>query len=221
MLLWLSQYFGQTWHILNVFQYITFRCILAALTALIFSFVLGKPVINWLNRYKVGQTVRDNGPQSHLIKTGTPTMGGTLILLAITFCILLWGNLTNSYVWLTLLVMLGFGLVGWIDDYLKLARKTSTGLRPRWKFLLQSAIALGAAIFLYCTAQYAAETQLTIPFFKYVVVKLGMFYIVFSYFVIVGTSNAVNLTDGLDGLAILPTVLIVAALGAFAYLTGR
>lgn len=221
MLFWLTQYLGQFWHIFHVFQYITMRCILAALTALIFSFIFGNPVIRWLDRYRIGQTIRDDGPQSHFKKTGTPTMGGTMILLSIAFCILLWGNLANSYLWVTLIVTLGFGTVGWIDDYLKLTRKTSVGLRSRWKYFWQSIIGLGAAIFLYFTAQYSAQTQLTIPFFKYIVIDMGWFYIIFSYFVIVGSSNAVNLTDGLDGLAILPIVLIAGALGVFAYLTGN
>jgi len=221
MLLWLTQYLEQFWYVFHVFQYITFRCILAALTALIFSFVLGPFLIKSLNRYRVGQTIRNDGPQSHLIKTGTPTMGGALILLSIACCIILWGDLSNRFLWVTLAVTLGFGLIGWVDDYLKLTRQSVTGLRPAKKYLSQSFVGLSAAIFLYFTAQYSAETQLTIPFFKYVIIKLGLFYIVFSYFVIVGASNAVNLTDGLDGLATLPAVMIAAALGVFAYLTGN
>lgn len=221
MLLWLMQHLEKVWHLFNVFQYITFRCILAALTALVISFIFGKPVIRWLTRYRVGQMVRDDGPQSHLIKAGTPTMGGSLVLLAIAISVLLWGNLSNSYLWVTFIVTMGFGVIGWVDDYLKLSGRSSKGLTARWKYSLQSLVGVSAAAFLYFTAKYGAETQLTIPFFKYIVIDLGWFYIIFAYFVIVGASNAVNLTDGLDGLAILPTVLVAAALGVFAYLTGN
>ncbi len=221
MLLWLSQHLEHAWGFLRVFQYITLRCILAALTALIVSFVFGKPLINWLNRYRVGQMVREIGPQSHLVKAGTPTMGGVLILLAIVVSVLLCGDLDNTYLWVTFIVTLGFGLIGWLDDYLKLTLKSSAGLKPKWKYLLQSIIGLGAAVFLYYSAIYPVQTQLIIPFFKYIIINLGGFYIILSYFVIVGTSNAVNLTDGLDGLAILPAVMIAGALGAFAYLTGN
>ena len=221
MLLWLTQYLERYWRVFHVFQYITFRCILAALTALIISFVLGPIVIRSLSKYGVGQTVRGEGPQSHLKKAGTPTMGGVLILISVVFAVLLWADLRSRYIWVTLLVAAGFGLIGWIDDYRKLIRRNSTGLTGRWKYFWQSIIGLGAAIFLYHTATYPTETQLILPFFKYVVIKLGIFYIVLSYFVIVGTSNAVNLTDGLDGLATLPAVLIAGALGVFAYLTGN
>jgi phospho-N-acetylmuramoyl-pentapeptide-transferase len=221
MLLWLTQYLEHFWRIFHVFQYITFRCILAALTALIISFVLGPIVIKYLSKYGIGQTVRGEGPQSHLKKAGTPTMGGVLILISVVLAVLLWADLRSRYIWITLLVAIGFGLIGWIDDYRKLICKNSVGLTPRWKYFWQSIIGLAAAIFLYYTANYATEIQLILPFFKYAAINLGIFYIVLSYFVIVGTSNAVNLTDGLDGLATLPAVFIAAALGVFAYLTGN
>jgi phospho-N-acetylmuramoyl-pentapeptide-transferase len=221
MLLWLAHYLEHYWRFFHVFQYVTMRCILAALTALIISLFLGPKVINWLTRYQIGQTVRSDGPAGHFVKAGTPTMGGVLILVAIVISVLLWSDLINKYIWITLLVVSGFGLVGWVDDYRKLIRKNSIGLRSRWKFFWQSVVGLLAAILLYSSAMYVTETQLILPFFKYVVINLGFFYIAFSYFVIVGTSNAVNLTDGLDGLAILPTVLVAAALGVFAYLTGN
>jgi phospho-N-acetylmuramoyl-pentapeptide-transferase len=178
-------------------------------------------MIQWISRYNIGQTIREEGPQSHLKKRGTPTMGGMLILLSITCGVLLWGDLTNKFTWVILLVTLGFGFIGWLDDYRKLVLKNSAGLKARWKYLLQSFVGLSAIIFLYVTAIYPAETELVMPFFKYLVVELGWFYIIFSYFVVVGSSNAVNLTDGLDGLAILPTVLVAGALGVFAYLTGN
>ena len=221
MLLWLTQYLGHFWHAFYVFQYITLRCILTALTSLIVSLFLGPLVIKWFSYFHLGQSVRNEGPESHFDKIGTPTMGGVLILLAVVFGVLLWSDLSNRYIWITLLVIVGFGFIGWIDDYRKLICKNSRGLLPRWKFFWQSVIGLCVAIFLFYTASYVTETQLILPFFKYAVINLGVFYIVLSYFVIVGTSNAVNLTDGLDGLAILPTVLVTAALGVFAYLTGN
>jgi phospho-N-acetylmuramoyl-pentapeptide-transferase len=221
MLLWLTHYFEKYWHFFRVFEYLTFRTILGTLTALLISLLVGPAMIRYLTHYQVGQSIRDDGPQSHLTKAGTPTMGGGLILIAITVSILLWGDLTNRYVWIVLFVMLGFGWVGFIDDYRKLMRKNSKGLPARWKYFWQSLIGLFAACFLYFTAHSPAETQLLIPFFKNASVNLGAFFIIFSYLVIVGSSNAVNLTDGLDGLAILPTVMVAAALGVFAYLTGN
>jgi phospho-N-acetylmuramoyl-pentapeptide-transferase len=221
MLLLLTQYLEQYWHIFHVFQYITFRCILVALTSLIVALSFGPTVIKWLSYYNIGQPIRDCGPQSHLKKKGTPTMGGVLILLSITCAVILWGDLTNKFTWVVLLVTLGFGFIGWLDDYFKLVLKNSEGLRARWKYFWQSVVGLTAVIFLYKTSSYAGETSLIMPFFKYLVIDLGWFYIIFSYFVVVGSSNAVNLTDGLDGLAILPTVLVAGALGAFAYLTGN
>lgn len=221
MLLILSQYLEQYWHIFHVFQYITLRCIFVALTSLIVALSFGPKVIRWLSHYNIGQPIRDCGPQSHLKKKGTPTMGGVLILLSIACGVLLWGDLTNKFTWVVLFVALSFGLIGWLDDYRKLVLKNSKGLPARWKYFWQSIFGLGAVIFLYLTSTYAGETALVMPFFKYVVLDLGWFYIIFSYFVVVGTSNAVNLTDGLDGLAILPTVMIAGALGVFAYLTGN
>jgi phospho-N-acetylmuramoyl-pentapeptide-transferase len=221
MLLWLFAYLQHYFHVFHVFEYITFRCILIATTSLLISLFFGPTVIRWLRKYQIGQNVRDDGPQSHLQKSGTPTMGGALILLSIAISIFLWGDLQSKYIWVILILTLGFGLIGWVDDYRKLIKKNSKGLPARWKYFWQSVLGLGTAIFLYSTSHYAAETQLVIPFFKYAVINLGWFYIIFTYFVIVGSSNAVNLTDGLDGLAILPTVLIAAALGVFAYLTGN
>lgn len=221
MLVWLSEYLAQYFHIFHVFQYLTLRAILGALTALIVALLVGPGMIRWLSQYKVGQVVRNDGPQSHLSKTGTPTMGGALLLVAIAFSILLWGDLGNRYVWLVLLVTLGFGAIGWWDDYLKLALKHSRGLSARRKYFFQSVIGLGAAFYLYYTATLPVETQLVFPFFKHLLWSLGPFFIVLAYLVIVGTSNAVNLTDGLDGLAILPAVMVAAALGVFAYATGN
>lgn len=178
-------------------------------------------MIKRLTFYQVGQTVRDDGPQTHLKKSGTPTMGGALILIAIAASILLWGDLGNIYVWIVLLVTLGFGAIGWVDDYRKLMRKNTKGLPARWKFFWQTAIGLATAILLFSIAKLPVETRLIVPFFKNVFVPLGILYIPFVYFVIVGTSNAVNLTDGLDGLAILPTVMVAGALGIFSYATGN
>lgn len=221
MLFWLTDYLTHFYHGFHVFQYLTLRAILATLTALTFALLVGPAMIRRLSKYHVGQTIRDDGPQSHFGKAGTPTMGGILILFAVILATLLWANLQNRYVWVVLLVTLGFGAIGWVDDYRKLVLKNSKGLLPRWKYFWQSAIGLAAALFLYFTAQLPAETQLVVPFFKEIHLPLGIFYIVLTYFVIVGSSNAVNLTDGLDGLAILPTVLVGGALGIFAYLTGH
>ena len=221
MLLWLSEYLQQYYSGFNLFGYLTMRGILGVLTALAISLLLGPFMIRKLTGKQIGQTVRDDGPQSHLSKAGTPTMGGALILVAISVSTLLWGDLDNRYVWVVLLTTLGFGMVGFIDDYRKLVYKDSRGLASRWKYFWQSVVGLIAAFYLYSTTQVAAETVLIIPFFKNVAIELGAFYIVLTYFVIVGTSNAVNLTDGLDGLAILPTVLVAGALGIFAYLTGN
>ena len=221
MLLWLTQLLMHYFHGFNVFQYLTFRGILSTITAFMISIIVGPKMINDLTRLHVGQSIRDDGPQSHLKKAGTPTMGGTLILIAMAVTVLLWSNLNNRYVWVVLLVTLATGFVGFVDDYRKIALGNSKGLAARWKFFWQSAIALTAAFFLFYTAQVPAETQLVIPFFKNVIIELGPFYIVLAYLVIVGSSNAVNLTDGLDGLAIMPTVLVGGALGVFAYVSGN
>ncbi|MET1254036.1 phospho-N-acetylmuramoyl-pentapeptide-transferase [Aliikangiella maris] len=221
MLLWLAEYLEQFHSGFNLFGYLTIRSILGALTSLLICLLLGPLMIRKLAVKQIGQTVRDDGPQSHLSKAGTPTMGGALILIGITISTLLWSNLDNRYVWVVLLTTLGFGLVGWVDDYRKLVFKDPKGLASRWKYFWQSVVGLTAAIYLYLTVQVDAETILIIPFFKNVAINLGLFYILLTYFVIVGTSNAVNLTDGLDGLAILPTVLVAGALGIIAYLAGN
>lgn len=221
MLYWLSEYLQEYLRSFAVFQYLTVRAILGVLTALGISLLLGPWFIRRLTELRIGQSVRDDGPQSHLSKSGTPTMGGALILSAIFISTLLWTDLSNRYVWVVLIVTAIFGAVGWVDDYRKVAKRDSRGLPARWKYFWQSVAGFGAAIFLYYTAQSPAETQLFIPFFKNVALDLGLFYIVFTYFVIVGTSNAVNLTDGLDGLAIMPSVMVAGALALIAYLSGH
>jgi phospho-N-acetylmuramoyl-pentapeptide-transferase len=220
MLVYLTEYLSQYYSPFNVFGYVTMRGIMGALTALAISLLMGPFMIRKLSAKQIGQTVRDDGPQSHLSKSGTPTMGGALILTAISLSALLWCRLDNHYLWVLLLTTIGFGLVGWVDDYKKLIHKDPKGLSAKWKYFWQSVIGLVAAAYLYSRAT-PVETNLIVPFFKDVAIPLGLGYILFSYFVIVGTSNAVNLTDGLDGLAILPTVLIAGALGIFAYLTGH
>lgn len=205
----------------NVFLYITLRGILSALTALAISLLLGPAFIRRLVKRQVRQPIRKLGPESHFAKAGTPTMGGALILFSIIVSTLLWADLENRYVWTVLLVTLAFGAIGWIDDYKKLVLQDSAGLAGRWKYLLQSIAGLTAAVYLYATAQSPAETELIVPFFKDVIIPMGMGYIFVTYFFIVGFSNAVNLTDGLDGLAIMPAVLLAVALGIFAYVTGH
>ncbi len=221
MLLLLADYLSQFDAGFSVFRYITLRSILAVLTALVFSFVFGPAMIRRLTYHQVGQTVRDDGPQSHLVKSGTPTMGGGLILVAVSVSTLLWADLGNRYVWAVLLTTLVFGVIGFVDDYIKLVRQDPKGLIARYKYFWQSVAGLGVALFLYSSAQSPAETQLIIPFFKDVVINLGAWYILLTYLVVVGSSNAVNLTDGLDGLAIMPTVLVAGALGVFAYSSGH
>ena len=221
MLLLLTAYLSKYFTFFTVFNYLSLRAILGVLTALFISLLIGGKVIRLLQRLQIGQAVRDDGPQSHLSKAGTPTMGGVMILFSIAISTLLWGDLTNPYVWVTLLTMIAFGAVGWVDDYRKVVEKNSRGLPAKWKYFWQSVFGLSAAIYLYSIASTPAETELLIPLFKDAAIPLGIFFVVFTYFVIVGTSNAVNLTDGLDGLAILPTVLVGGALGLFAYLTGN
>jgi phospho-N-acetylmuramoyl-pentapeptide-transferase len=221
MLMALAEYLERVHSGFNVFQYITLRTILGVLTALFISLWTGPAVIRRLARYQIGQTVRDDGPQSHLAKAGTPTMGGALILVSIVASTLLWADLSNRFIWIILATTLLFGAIGWWDDYLKIKKKDPRGLRARQKYLYQSLVAIGAALILYRTAGSPTETQLIVPLIKSVVVDLGWLYVVLAYFVIVGTSNAVNLTDGLDGLAILPTVLVAAALIIFAYVAGN
>lgn len=221
MLLELTEFLTRFHSGFGVFQYLTLRAILGVLTALTISFIVGPPLIRRLGEYRIGQTVRDDGPESHIIKTGTPTMGGALILVAIAITTLFWADLTNRFVWVVLLVTMLFGAVGWVDDYKKLVKGDPRGLRPRYKYLWQSLIAVSCALFIYYSATDPAETRLIVPVFKEVSVDLGWMYVVLAYFVIVGSSNAVNLTDGLDGLAILPTVMVAGALGIFAYVTGH
>jgi len=221
MLLWLFAWLAEFNPDFNVFGYITLRSILGALTALLISLFLGPAFIRRLVQKQVGQPIRQLGPESHFSKAGTPTMGGALILFSIVFSTLLWADLGNRYVWVVLLVTLAFGLIGWIDDYRKLVLQDSRGLPARWKYLAQSVFGLAAALYLYSTAGVPAATTLIVPFFKGIAIPLGMFYVVTTYFMVVGFSNAVNLTDGLDGLAIMPSVFLAAALGIFAYVAGN
>jgi phospho-N-acetylmuramoyl-pentapeptide-transferase len=244
MLLALANWIAADVRTFNVFSYITLRAVLATMTALIISFVVGPSMIRKLTEYKIGQAIRDDGPQSHLIKAGTPTMGGALILVSIATTTVLWADLRNRFVWVVLLVTLGFGAIGWIDDYRKVVYRNPKGLSARTKFVAQSAIGLLAAIYLAFSVSAPSTPQflnlflawlfsgfsldlppkadLIVPFFKTVSYPLGVWgFMMLSYCVIVGASNAVNLTDGLDGLAIGPTVLIALALGIFAYVTGR
>lgn len=221
MLLLLAEYLTQFHSGFGVFQYLTLRTILGILTALIISLAVGPWMIRYLKRYQLGQSVRSDGPETHLVKAGTPTMGGLLILVAVGVSTLLWGDLSNRFIWVVLIVTALFGVVGWIDDYKKIVEKNPRGLIARYKYLGQSIVGLAAAVFLYTTATTPAETELLFPFFKNVSISLGILYIPFVYFVIVGTSNAVNLTDGLDGLAIMPCVLVAGAFIIFAYVTGN
>lgn len=221
MLLWLSGYLQQFIGGFSVFQYLTFRGILGVLTALGISLLMGPWVIRKLNHLQIGQAIRDDGPESHLSKSGTPTMGGTLILFAIILSTLLWSDLSNRYVLVVIFVTLSFGLIGWVDDYRKVIEKNSKGLPAKWKYFWQSILSLTVAVFLFSGATIPAETALIIPFFKDVAIDLGFAYIILTYFMIVGFSNAVNLTDGLDGLAIMPTVMVGSALGVIAYLAGN
>ncbi|MEK6759845.1 MAG: phospho-N-acetylmuramoyl-pentapeptide-transferase [Deltaproteobacteria bacterium] len=210
----LGKYFG----IFNVFQYITFRTIYAAVTALVLSFLIGPYLIEKLRVLKFGEVVREDGPASHFSKAGTPTMGGAIILLIVLVTVLLWGNLSNPYVWVMVFVTAGMGLIGLIDDYSKVVKKKKGGMRARTKFLWQIAVALGAVLFLYNSG---FNTVVSIPFFKEWQFDLGIYYIIFAVFVIVGTSNAVNLTDGLDGLAIGPMIIAAATYLLLSYLVGH
>jgi phospho-N-acetylmuramoyl-pentapeptide-transferase len=223
MLLEIAHWLAKDLRVFNVFNYITLRAVLACLTSLAISLVMGPLVIRKLTAYKIGQSVRDDGPSTHLTKAGTPTMGGALILLAIGITTLLWGDLANRYVWIVLLVTLAFGAIGWIDDYRKVVRRNPKGLSARAKLFWQSAIGLAAAAALAWMARDTPSLSLLIvPFFKHVAYPLGVVgFVVLTYLVIVGASNAVNLTDGLDGLAIMPTVMVGSALGIFAYVAGH
>jgi len=242
-LLWLAQYFKQDIGVLRVFNFITFRAVFATLTALAIGLFAGPAVIRMLRRLKVGQAVRQYGPETHLVKSGTPTMGGVLILISIAISTLLWCDLSNRLIWPVLLVTLGYGAVGWVDDYRKVVYKNPEGMRSREKFFWQSLIGIVAALYLAFSVSapttgkvvelFVAWVQsgfnlnlppkadLIVPFVKTISYPLGVWgFITLTFCVIVGTSNAVNFTDGLDGLAIMPTVMVGTALGLFAYLTG-
>jgi phospho-N-acetylmuramoyl-pentapeptide-transferase len=243
MLLWLAQYFQQDVGPLRVFNFITFRAVFATLTAMAIGLLSGPAVIRMLTRLKVGQAVRTNGPQTHLIKSGTPTMGGVLILIAIGVSTLLWSDWSNRFIWVVLVVTLGYGAIGWVDDYRKVVYKNPDGMSSREKYFWQSLIGVAAAVYLAFSVSAPTpievwklfiawvqsgfsldlppKADLIVPFFKTISYPLGVWgFIALTYFVIVGTSNAVNLTDGLDGLAIMPTVMVGSALGLIAYLTG-
>jgi phospho-N-acetylmuramoyl-pentapeptide-transferase len=221
MLVLLAEYLIQIDPGFAVVQYITVRGIMGILTALIISLLIGPWMIRRLNYHQIGQVVRTDGPQTHFSKAGTPTMGGALILVSIVLSTLIWADLRNAYVWVTMLVTVLFGAIGWVDDYRKVFRKDPKGLPAKWKYFWQSLIGLGAALFLYYTATDPVQTAYIVPFFKDVSIEVGLLFVVVTYFVIVGSSNAVNLTDGLDGLAILPTVMVGGALGIIAYLSGH
>ena len=221
MLMWLSEQLLFIDPGFSVFQYLTLRGILAACTAMAISMLVGPMVIERLNVLQIGQTIREEGPTSHFQKAGTPTMGGVLILVAVLGSTLLWADLDSRYVWVALFATLGFGAIGWIDDYRKVVRRDTRGLPARWKYLWQSLCAFGLVLYLFDTAVLPEETTLYVPFFKDVALAMGGLFVPFSYLVIVGASNAVNLTDGLDGLAILPTVMVATGLGVIAYLAGH
>jgi len=221
LLFQLAEYLQQYYSGFNVFNYLTLRAILGVLTALMISFLVGPYMIKKLSIMKVGQTVRDDGPATHFSKAGTPTMGGTLILIAVTVATLLWADLGNKYIWVVIGVLTSFGLIGFIDDYKKLVKKDPEGLKSRYKFFWQSVFGLVVSIYLFKTAS-PVEKELIVPFFKSVAIPLGAIgFVTLSFLVVVGSSNAVNFTDGLDGLAILPTVMVAGALGIFAYVTGH
>jgi len=222
MLYWLAHLLEPKIRLLNVFSYITLRALLATMTALVVALTIGPAMIRRLSLRQIGQVVRDDGPQTHLKKAGTPTMGGALILVAILAATLLWADLANRFVWLALGVMIGCGAVGFYDDYLKLVVGNSRGLAARWKYFWQSLVGVGAAVLLYHFARGPSETSFYVPFFKNVVLPLGEGgFILLAYLMIVGMSNAVNLTDGLDGLAIMPAVMVAAGLAIFAYTSGN
>lgn len=221
MLVWLAEHLVSIFSGFNVFSYLTFRAIVSLLTALALSLWMGPRLIRYLQKHQFGQVVRAEGPESHYSKRGTPTMGGLMILAAISISVLLWAQLSNPYVWCVLFVLVGYGAIGFVDDYRKVVRKNTDGLVARWKYFWQSVIALIVAFAMYAYGKDTTATQLVVPFFKDVMPQLGVLYIVLAYFVIVGTSNAVNLTDGLDGLAIMPTVFVAAGMGLVAWATGN
>jgi phospho-N-acetylmuramoyl-pentapeptide-transferase len=222
MLLDLFQWLSTDIRAFSVFGYLTLRAVLAAMTALIITCIIGPSLIRKLTEYKIGQAVRSDGPQTHLIKRGTPTMGGALILLAVGITTLLWGDLQNRYVWIVLITTLGFGAVGWVDDWRKVVRRDPNGMSAKEKFFWQSVIGIGAVAYLAFSANLPQQTQLILPFFKTVAIPLGSIgFMVIGYLMVVGFSNAVNITDGLDGLAIMPTVMVASALAIFAYVSGH
>jgi len=221
MLLELTRWLEQLQSLFGLFGYLTVRGILSALTALGLSLWWGPAVIRKLATYKGGQPIRQEGPQTHFSKAGTPTMGGALIIMTVMAAVLLWGDLRNRYVWIVLAVLVGFGLIGWLDDWIKIVHRDPNGLKSRLKYLYQSIFGLAAGLVLFYTADTPAATTLFVPLLKNVAIPLGLFFVVVAYFWIVGFSNAVNLTDGLDGLAIMPTVLVACALGVFAYASGN
>jgi len=221
MILWIAEYFQENHSWLNLFSYQTFRAIMAALTALLISVFMGPAFIRKLQQKQIGQQVRSLGPQSHLSKQGTPTMGGALIIFSIVIAVLLWSDLSVNYVWVCLYVLVGFGLIGWLDDYRKLVLKDSAGLSAGWKYTLQSLFGISAVLYLYYFGDASLKTQMVIPFVKDLDWPLGLLVIPLGYFVMVGSSNAVNLTDGLDGLVIMPVILVAAALGVITYLSGH
>ncbi|ACQ92151.1 phospho-N-acetylmuramoyl-pentapeptide-transferase [Tolumonas auensis DSM 9187] len=221
MLVWLAEWLTPHLSFFHVVSYLTFRAIMSILTGLGFALWIGPRLIRRLQLLQIGQVVRNDGPESHFSKAGTPTMGGIMILLSIFLSVILWARLSNPYVWVVLFVLVSFGTIGFIDDYRKVIRKNPDGLIARWKYFWQSAAALVVAFFLYATATTDAQTVLVVPFFKDIMPQLGLLFILMTYFVIVGASNAVNLTDGLDGLAIMPTVMVAAGFALIAWATGN
>ncbi len=221
MLTWLFNNLSQDYSFFNVFRYLTFRAICGVLTAIGIFFIFGPAMIRKLSFYQIGQTVREDGPPTHFSKVGTPTMGGALILGSVVIATLLWADLANRYIWAILFTTVSFGAIGWVEDYRKLIDKDPKGMGARSKFLFQSIAGLAVALFLFYTAKLPAETELLVPVFKDVAIPLGWGFVVLTYLVVVGFSNAVNLTDGLDGLAIMPAVMVAGALGVFAYTTGH
>ncbi|ABF13861.1 phospho-N-acetylmuramoyl-pentapeptide-transferase [Candidatus Palibaumannia cicadellinicola] len=221
MLVYLANYFAKLYSCFNIFSYLTFRAIISLLTALFISLLIGPFLITWLQKLQISQVISIHGPQSHFKKSGTPTMGGLIMLLSITISILLWTCLSNPYVWCVLFVLIGYGIIGFIDDYQKVIHNNSKGLMARWKYFWQSVIAIIIAYIMFLMGKNTPATQLVMPFVKTIMPQLGLWYIVLTYFAIVGASNAVNLTDGLDGLAIIPAVFVAAGFALIAWATGN
>lgn len=221
MLVWLAELLTPYFSLFHVVSYLTFRAIMAILTALAVALWMGPHVIRRLQLLQIGQVVRHDGPESHFSKRGTPTMGGVMILSSILISVLLWARLSNPYVWVVLFVLVVYGAIGFVDDYRKVVRKDTKGLIARWKYFWQSLAAIAVGIYLYSSSAGGAETTLVVPFFKQFMPEMGLLFIPFCYLVIVGSSNAVNLTDGLDGLAIMPTVMVASGLALVAWATGN